>query len=126
MNNPLLAWLSENLTRLFEKSPKFFLIWQWIAGFVAAISGLPLLLHELNIDLPDPFQALTDKTVAYCALAALFMSKLSVRGNIEEVNSETGKVLKSNPDKLPFTERADQKQLLKEAEKKAEADDFQS
>ena len=111
--NPLLFWISENLTRLFKKSPKFFQAWQIISSLVFAVSGLPLLLHEMNIDLPDNLQALTDKTVAYCAAIAFVFSRLSVRGNIEEVKPD-GTILKSTPDKLPFTKLAETKQLIKE------------
>jgi hypothetical protein len=70
--NPFINWLSENLQRLFLKSPKFFLAWKAFFGFVTAIAGIPALLDTFGVVLPDPFNKYFIKMIAVAGAVGLF------------------------------------------------------
>lgn len=101
--NPLIAFLSELLQRLFAKSPLFFEIWQWISGAAAAVTGIPAIFTALGINLPSPFNMFESKAVAIASAVVLFMAMLPTATPTVSVTSD-GKVLKStDAAKLPFT-----------------------
>ena len=101
--NPLIAFLSELLQRLFAMSPKFFEKFQWISGAAAAVTGIPAILTSLGVSLPAPFNIFENKVVAICSAIVLFMSMLPTATPTVSVTSD-GKVLKStDAAKLPFT-----------------------
>lgn len=76
MNNIVVDFFAELLTRLFSKSPKFFIVIQWISGVIGFITGIPLLLNYFEIKLPDNLNILESKTMLICALISLIISKL--------------------------------------------------
>lgn len=107
--NPLLSFLQEIFTRLKSKSPKFFVIWQWIFGAVTAITGLPGFLHMFNIQLPEVFGPVITQVVAYATGLLWFMSKMPVETTTIAVTSDGAVLKKTDEKKLPFTSRVEKK-----------------
>ena len=93
--NPLLLFLIEVVKRLKKKSPKFFVILQNIALVAGAITGLPLLLDELNVELPSWATIFQSKLVMWCSAIVFLWSKFPVDNNNEPVASND----------LPFTNK---------------------
>lgn len=113
--NPLILFLVELFTRIGQKSPWFFVILQWVAGAVTAVTGLPAILdivfRTLKYTPPAIFIDLENKTVALCGLVGLFFSLLPVQGKTEATSID-GQPLKSTNNKmLPFTAKEEEKQV---------------
>lgn len=97
--NIVIAFLAELLKRFFDKSPKFFRIWQGISGVAAIVTGLPEFLTLFNIVLPAPFDILTNKFIAAVSAGMFFMSTLTSQS---QPIVEDGKT-KIDEKKLPFS-----------------------
>ena|ERR1700742_2728714 len=106
-SNPLVAFLAEIFGRISAKSPKFFVIWQYISGAVAAVSGLPALLTSLSINLPPAMTVLENKTVAIAASVGFFMSLMPAQGKTVTTDSSGAPLKTTNAAKLPFTDAAE-------------------
>lgn len=109
-NNPLVAFLAEMFMRFSAKSPKFFVIWQWASGLVAAVAGLPSLIQGLGITLPPAATVLENKTVGLCATVALFMSLMPAQGKTVNTDASGTPLKQTNAAKLPFTAQSEAKQ----------------
>lgn len=110
--NPLIAWLKETLQRFATKSPKFFRIWQIVAGIATALTGLPALLAYYNIPLPEFLTVLQNKYAGFFALGLFIMSLLPSQPKIVAVDPVTGAPLsKTNEKALPYTARHEEKRV---------------
>lgn len=98
--NPLIAFLQELYQRFIAKSPKFFVIWQWILGAITAVTGIPDLLVELGVTLPAPFNSIVMKAVAIATGAMFIMAKLPVQNTNETTTSGAPKMPITNPAKV--------------------------
>lgn len=102
-NNQVLNFLQENLQRIFIKSPLFFRIWQIVSGAAVLITGLPDFLNQFDIVLPEAWQALASKGIAWASSGMFFMTLLTTQSKPVAI-TETGEVLKKTDEsKLPFT-----------------------
>lgn len=72
-----MEFLLELIKRLFAKTPGFFKVVQILSVITALITGLPLLLANAGIVLPEPLNALTSQAVAIAALVATFVAQLT-------------------------------------------------
>lgn len=112
--NPMITFLQELFMRLSAKSPKFFKVIQFVSGLAAAVTGLPGLLQELSVDIPDWAEILQNKSVAWASATSLFISMLTVQSKPVS-KSEDGDILKRTDEKkLPFTANSEQKAAAKE------------
>lgn len=113
MTNPSISFLQEIFKRLVSKSPKFFIVWQWIFGALTAVAGIPSLIVEAGWHLPAPFDSLLTKVVAVVSALVWFMSKLPVDTQPVVLTAD-GEVLKkaANAKALPFTSQDDKKQVV--------------
>lgn len=102
-NNTLIAFLSEAIQRLSTKAPKFFVVLQWVSGFVSAITGLPEALASFGITLPPQLTVFENKIVAIASLVALVMAKLPVQHDMVSKDSSGAPLVKLDPKKLPFS-----------------------
>jgi hypothetical protein len=109
--NPFIAWLSENLQRLFLKSPKFFKVWKAFFAFVTAIAGIPALLDAFGVVLPDPFNQYFVKMIAVAGAVGLFMSMLPTQSAIVGVDQSGQPLKKTDKESLPFTARNEEKKV---------------
>lgn len=99
-------------SRLRAKSPKFFVIWQWISGIVAAVTGLPGFLREFGITLPAALSVGENKIVAIASVAALIMARFPTESMIVNKDASGAPLVKNDPKVLPFT-TADQTKKAK-------------
>lgn len=106
-SNPLIAFLAEIFGRISAKSPKFFIVWQWISGALVAVSGLPALLTEMSVVLPPALTALENKYVGIAASATFFMSLMPAQGKTITADASGAPLKTTNQDKLPFTAQAE-------------------
>lgn len=111
--NPLFAWLAENFTRLFAKSPTFYKIWNWVSGALIALSGLPMALTQLGITLPAPYDFFASKAVFWASIGVLFMSLTSVQSKTVGVDENGVPLKQTDTTKLPFTTKVENKALDK-------------
>lgn len=108
MSSNVMLWISENLNRLFLKSPKFFRIWKIIGYILFIISGVPQILSwmqvQMGIDiwamLPEFYQNLGNKIILGASAVMIFMSTLTV--NTTDPDSGENKSLS---DSLPYTRK---------------------
>jgi len=78
MNTTIISFLAEFLRRLTKKSPKFFVIIKVIALIVSLISGVPALLEQAGVVLPEPFATLASKVVSISGVVAIVVAQLTV------------------------------------------------
>jgi hypothetical protein len=110
----MITFLQELFMRLSAKSPKFFKVIQFVSLLAAAVTGLPGLLQEMNINLPDWAEVLQNKSVAWASATSLFISMLTVQAKPVS-KTEDGEILKKTDEKkLPFTSQSEQKAALRE------------
>ena len=102
MNNVLIAFLKENLNRLFTKKPRFFIWWQWLTGALSAVTGLPYVVSLFGT-LPPPLLALENKIVAACATGFFLASQLTSASPVATVTKDGAVLKQTDADKLPFT-----------------------
>jgi hypothetical protein len=113
-NNPFVAFFIEIIQRLGQKSPKLFVILQWIAGATTAITGIPSFLEGIGVALPALLVDVENKTVAIASLVGLFISLLPVKPGTVAVNPEGEAVNMTNQKSLPFTAQAENKAAAEE------------
>ena len=70
-------FLIELIKRLGTQTPWFFTVLKTIAAITAIITGLPLLLANAGIDLPDSWDTLANKIVAVAATVAGIVAQLT-------------------------------------------------
>lgn len=113
-NNPFFAFIVEIFQRLGQKSPKLFVVIQWVSGVLTALTGLPAVISAIasaaGYDLPAAFTATENKTMAVCGLLITFVAALPVKSDTV-ASDQTGQPLKAiNEKKLPFTAQAERKE----------------
>lgn len=113
-NNPFVLWLRESLQRLFKKSPRFFQVWQWVTGFVTALTGLPELITAIGVKLPAAALAFENKAVALISMGMFFMSLFPTQPTLNSISPQGVPNMQLNPRTMPFTLKADLKQAVKE------------
>jgi hypothetical protein len=72
------AFLKELIQRFFAKSPKFFKIIQVVSMVAFVVTGLPDLIAETGIVLPDYIVAIQNKVIAVASIVSFIISKLTV------------------------------------------------
>jgi hypothetical protein len=91
------AFLKELFQRLGQKTPAFFKVIGWISTAIAVLTGLPIVLADLGITLPDAIQAFANKTIAIAAIVGKVISMLTVK---DATNV-------SGPTNMPLTDKKD-------------------
>lgn len=97
-----MKYIKEIFGRLGLKSPSFFVIIQKVSLLVTTLSGLPLLLQQLQqktgFIVPEFMTNLSNKIFFFCGIVSFLISKLPVE-NPDAVKIKDDKVVP----KLPFT-----------------------
>lgn len=118
-NNLFLAFLQELFSRFAKKSPKFFQIFQWISGTLAALTGLPAFLTDtLHVTLPPVLLTFENKLIGAISVGALFMSLLPSQSTINSISPQGPVNKQTDPAKLPFTAAVELKTAEKEGKPK--------
>lgn len=110
MNTDAVKFLRETLQRLFTKSPLFFKIWMIVSGVLVVITGLPDILSQVHVVLPEIFSKDINTAVAWASRGAFIMAWLTTADQPTAVN-ENGEILKTTSTKLPFTAAAEIKKV---------------
>lgn len=104
-------WLQENVSRMSQKSPKFFRWWGMLSTAFMLISGIPYVLELFetvwDYTLPEPFNTLSNKAVLFAAMGIKFMSMMPVNTPIVGQTTEGAAVKVTDESKLPFTAKAE-------------------
>lgn len=108
--NPLLSFLQEIFTRLKAKSPKFFIVWQWIFGIATAVTGIPGFLAMFHVIVPSLFSTYVDQSVGIASSVLFFMSKMPVAPPVVAVTSDSHVITRTDNNKLPFTAEVEKKE----------------
>lgn len=74
----------ELFKRLFSSTPWFFTVLKWIALACAAITGIPELLIENGIDLPESIDIIANKVIAIVSIIGAFVAQLTVKTETKE------------------------------------------
>jgi hypothetical protein len=77
MKNGLTDFLLELLIRLFSDTPWFFKVIRIIGTVVAVITGLPLLLANAGVDLPDAVDAIANQVVSIAAIVGTIVAQMT-------------------------------------------------
>jgi hypothetical protein len=109
MNNVLIAFLKENLNRLFTKKPRFFIWWQWLTGALSAVTGLPGVLESINVTLPETLAHYENKIVAACAAGFFLASQLTSASPVATVTKDGAILKQTDASALPFTAQVEVK-----------------
>ena len=105
-NNVIIQFLVELIQRWRSKSPTFFKVIQWIAIGVTLFSGLPELLDQLNVTLPEWATILQSKVAGIVGFVSFLLAALPVEENPPVVEEATPAEAKKTVS-LPFTEHVD-------------------
>lgn len=111
-SNPLILFLQEIFKRMAAKSPRFFIIWQWIFGAVTAVSGIPTFLVGVGVHLTGLLANLQNQTLAICAAIGLIMSMMPTQGTTVAVDQTGAAVKQTDQDKLPFTAKTENEKAI--------------
>lgn len=108
-------WLQENVSRLSQKSPKFFRWWGMLSTIFMLGSGIPFVLELFetvwHYTLPEPFNSMSNKAVLFCSMGIKFMSMMPVNTPIVGQTTEGAAVKVTDEVKLPFTAKAEEKKI---------------
>jgi hypothetical protein len=83
------AFLIEIYKRFSSKSPRFFVVMQWVSMIAFVVTGLPGVLQEMGVVLPGAWAEVQSKVIGWASAIAYFISKMPV----------------ADPSGLPFTEK---------------------
>lgn len=112
-NNDLMIqvknFLVETLQRFFTKSPKYFVILQWISGIALLITLLPELLQNNGIVLPSFLAWLANPILISIAGTFLAAFRLTAQSKATGVLENGAIVKKTDAVALPFTAAVENK-----------------
>ena len=98
-----MKFITETWHRLWMKSPSYFEVIKKISLAITALSGLPLLLQQLQsqtgVVIPEFMTNFANKTFLFCSVVAFLISKLAVKNPDATKINDDGNVVP----KLPFT-----------------------
>jgi hypothetical protein len=76
--NIINSFLKDIILRLFGKSPKFFQIIKIVGSIAALLTGIPVLLENSGVILPEYLQVFASKIVSIASIVAVFIAQLTV------------------------------------------------
>ncbi len=103
----LLNWIRETLNRLFISKPEYFKYWTWLSYLVLLVSGVPYLLTQFNITLPEPFATLSNKFFSGVGVAMYIMSQLTVQNPVVGQTEQGHAITVLDTAKMPFTTKTE-------------------
>lgn len=110
-NNMFISFIQETIQRLFQKSPKFFKLWQIVYGGLILLTGVPYTLTQFGVSLPEPINTMSNKAVAFFAAGAWLMSRLTVKSTPVAQTEEGKAITLLDSKKLPFTTKTEAKEI---------------
>ena len=80
-------FLAELIVRLFGKTPAFFKTLQYIQIAIAIITGLPTLLIESGVNIPDSLDSIVLQVISVSTLVGSFIAQLTLTSKEKEVGN---------------------------------------
>ena len=77
-------FLAELIVRLFGKTPAFFKTLQYIQIGIAIITGLPTLLIQSGVDLPESWDSIVLKIISVASIVGTFIAQLTLTNKEKE------------------------------------------
>ena len=77
-------FFTELLIRLFGDTPWFFKVIKIIGIVVAIITGIPVLLSNAGVELPEAINAIASQVVAIASILAAFIAQLTVTSDFKK------------------------------------------
>ena len=78
------AFVVELLLRLFGETPWFFKVIKIIGIIVAIITGIPVLLANAGVVLPEAINAIASQVVAIASIVASVVAQLTVTSSFKK------------------------------------------
>lgn len=103
------------ISRLKQKSPKYFQVFNTINMIMFGIGAIPTLLKELDIVLPDRWMVVVGRLVSIAGLWGYLMSKSTVQRDPIIINEQGQVVEKPKEVALPYTIKTEQKEQEKKS-----------
>ncbi|HMR88497.1 MAG TPA: hypothetical protein PKD51_10100 [Saprospiraceae bacterium] len=75
----------EVLIRLFSKTPWFFKVVQIISTVALLITGLPQLLDQAGVVIPEAWTGTVSQVVSISSIVAIFLAQLTTTTKVKEV-----------------------------------------
>jgi len=75
----------ELLVRLFSKTPWFFKVVQIISTVALVITGLPHLLVQAGVEIPEAWTGTLSQVVSIASMVAIFLAQLTTTTKVKEV-----------------------------------------
>lgn len=77
-------FLAELIVRLFGKTPAFFKTLQYIQIAIAIITGLPTLLIEAGVNIPESLDSIVLQVISVSSLVGTFIAQLTLTNKEKE------------------------------------------
>lgn len=78
-------FIIEILVRLFSKTPWFFRVVQIISSVALLITGLPQLLAQSGVNIPEAWTGTVSQVVSIASFVAILMAQLTTTSKVKEV-----------------------------------------
>lgn len=79
------TFIVELLVRLFSKTPWFFKVVQIIGAVALLISGIPQLLAQSGIDIPDAWTGTVSQIVSIAGFITIIVAQLTTTSEVKKV-----------------------------------------
>ena len=76
-------FIVELLVRLFSKTPWFFKVVQIISAIALIVSGLPQLLAQAGVSIPDAWIGTVSQVVSIASMVAIFLAQLTTTTKVK-------------------------------------------
>lgn len=78
-------FIVELLVRVFSKTPWFFKVVQIISAVALVVSGLPQLLAQSGVNIPEAWTGTVAQIVSIASMVAIFLAQLTTTTKVKEV-----------------------------------------
>ena len=78
-------YIVELLVRLFSKTPWFFKVVQIISSIALMITGLPQLLAQAGVEIPEAWTGTVSQVVSIASMVAIFLAQLTTTTQVKTV-----------------------------------------
>jgi len=76
-------FIVELLVRVFSKTPWFFKVVQIISAVALVVSGLPQLLAQAGVSIPDAWIGTVSQVVSIASMVAIFLAQLTTTTKVK-------------------------------------------
>lgn len=78
-------FIVELLVRITSKTPWFFRVVQIISSVALLITGLPQLLEQAGVDIPEAWTGTFAQIVSIASIVSIFMAQLTTTAKVKQI-----------------------------------------